>query len=198
MPTPITVHTIYGTVTGLIDANLRDSNHTRLHEFERPKFTYDIRLPDYSYGQAVSIDLGPDADNTYYWYLDGELHTSGLGKSSFSVWPDKGVHEISVIARNPDGAVVSTGAANTEVSEEAALEISVQKRDRISFTAPGGYSRVTWAYDGKVISENHPDRSEADSQIIRFSKKGRHTLTCRAEDSESGDFRLISWVINVN
>ena len=112
------VHTIYGTVTGSIDANLRGSIPVRpLPPTKSPRFTYDIKLPDYSNGQLISIDLGPDTENIYSWYIDGEVHSSGLGNTSFRARPATGTPEISFIARDSDGVVVSTWSDTVNVSE---------------------------------------------------------------------------------
>ena len=115
----IYVHTIHGTVVGVIDANLRESIPVRPPTRIKPTtFTYDFELPDYLYGQVVSIDLGPDKTRTYTWYIDGELHSSGLGLTSFRATPDPGIHEISFIARNADGDIISTWSGTANVSAE--------------------------------------------------------------------------------
>jgi hypothetical protein len=112
------IHTIYGTAKGLIDANLRETFPLNPRPpATAPSFTYDIKLPDYSYGQEISIVLGPDEKNTYSWYIDGELQISGLGKTSFRARPDIGEHEISFIAQNPDGVVVSKWSDTVKISE---------------------------------------------------------------------------------
>ena len=52
------VHTIYGTVTGLIDANLRDSKPVRPHHpVKFSKLSHYNKHADYLYGQVISIDL---------------------------------------------------------------------------------------------------------------------------------------------
>lgn len=112
------VHTIYGIAVGSIDANMRDlSLNDSLPPVMAPRFVYEISLPDYSYGQEISIDLNPDGENIYSWYIDGEVHSSGLGKTSFRARPEIGSHEISFVARNPDGVVVSTWSDTIEVFE---------------------------------------------------------------------------------
>lgn len=112
------VHTIYGTATGSIDVNLKESLPAKpLNPVKHPEFSYAIELPDYSYGQLISIDLGPDGSNTYFWYIDGEVHSSGLGETSFRARPEPGVHEISYIARNSEGIVVSSWSDTIEVSK---------------------------------------------------------------------------------
>ena len=112
------IHTIYGTAKGLIDANLRETfPPIPRPPATTPSFTYDIKLPDYSYSQEISIVLGPDEKNTCSWYIDGELHSSGLGKTSFRARPDIGEHEISFIAHNPEGVVVSKWSDTVKISE---------------------------------------------------------------------------------
>lgn len=112
------VETIYGTVSGTINATLSESNPSTLLQREKlPEFTYDIVLPDYSRGQQIVLNLPPDEVNTYSWYIDGELHSSGLGQTTFLAQPEPGTHEISFIARNPEGIVVSTWSDVTEVSK---------------------------------------------------------------------------------
>ena len=192
------VHTIYGTVSGVIDANLRDSIPARPPtKIKSSRFNYDFELPDYLFGQPVSIDLGPDKTRTYTWYIDGEIHSSGLGLTSFQARPEMGTHEISFIAKNADGEVVSTWSGTTRVSEEAPIIKTFRKGDKITFAAPGGYSRVTWIYNGKIISDTPLERSEYDSQEIAFKKKGAHTLVCHLQDSEKGHSRRITWSVNV-
>ena len=112
------VHTIYGTVSGLINATLSQSSPTRLRQrVNLLEFSYTITLPDYSLGQTIAVSLPSDEVNTYYWYINGELHSSGLGETSFRVKPDAGTYEISFIARNPEGEVVSTWSDTTLVSK---------------------------------------------------------------------------------
>jgi hypothetical protein len=112
------VHTIHGTVSGTISATLSESNPSKLLQREKkPEFTYHIVLPDYSRGQQIVVNLPPDKVNTYSWYIDGELHISGLGETTFLAQPEPGTHEISFIARNPKGVVVSTWSDVVEVSK---------------------------------------------------------------------------------
>jgi len=60
------VHTVRGTVKGLISANLRDSIPLVTRQpSSHPAFSYAIELPDYVYGQAVSVELNPDSKNIY-------------------------------------------------------------------------------------------------------------------------------------
>ena len=102
------VRTVFGTVTGTINATLSQSSPIgKSQREELPEFTYNIVLPDYSLGQQVSVNLPSDTVNTYSWYIDGKLHSSGVGETSFRARPDAGTHEISFIARNPEGEMVS-------------------------------------------------------------------------------------------
>jgi hypothetical protein len=111
------VETTYGTATGSIDANLRDSIAVApVRRVEYRILSYEFKLPDYSQGQTVAIDLKPDQSNTYYWYVDGELHSSGLGLTSFRLTPTPGDHEISFQAYNSVGIAVSSGSGTVHVS----------------------------------------------------------------------------------
>lgn len=113
------VHTVHGTVTGLIDANLRESHPPPVRtEVKLPEFTYQIKLPDYKTGQFISVNLNPDTKNTYLWYINGKVHSSGLGKTSFKALLDAGSYEISFIARNPEGEVISRWSDSTKVSKK--------------------------------------------------------------------------------
>lgn len=110
------VHSTYGMATGSIRASLLESFPSMRRE--RPKkseFVYGIVLPDYDYGQQIVIELDPDHVNTYFWYIDGELHSSGLGETSFRALPEVGTHEISFIAKNSAGDVVSSWSDTTIV-----------------------------------------------------------------------------------
>ena len=192
------VHTVHGRVTGRINANLRDSIPPLQHQRANlSEFRYSITLPDFVYGQLISIDLKPDNKNTYTWYIDGVVHSSGIGETSFRGWPEAGTREISYIAQNPDGVVLSQWSDTTEISEEEPLASTVRKGYQVPFSAPSGYSHVTWTLDGKLIAENHLERSGRDTQHVTFRKKGKHTLTCLAQGSESGNFRRIRWSVNV-
>jgi hypothetical protein len=113
------VHTVHGTVTGLIDANLNESHPPPVRtEVKLPELTYEIKLPDYEYGQLVSLDLYPDPENTYFWYINDKLHSSGPGETSFRAQLNPGSYEISFIARNPNGDVISRWSDSTEVSKK--------------------------------------------------------------------------------
>lgn len=110
------VHTIYGTATGTINVNLRNVIPPRpLQSVDMGKFIYSLDLPDYEYGQTISINLGADTKNIYTWYLNGEVRSSGLGQTSFEVRPEPGIQEISFIARTPDGEVHARGSGNTTI-----------------------------------------------------------------------------------
>lgn len=112
------VHSIYGKATGSIRASLLESFPSMRRERpKKPEFTYGIVLPDYAHGQQIVIELAPDQVNTYFWYIDGELHSSGLGETSFRALPGVGTHEISFIAKNPAGDVVSFWSDTTVVSK---------------------------------------------------------------------------------
>ena len=112
------VYSIYGTVTGSIKASLLESLPAKRRERKkRAEFTYGIVLPDYVHGQQIVVQLSPDKVNTYYWYVDGKLHSSGLGETSFRVIPEVGTHEISFVAKNPSGDVVSSWSDTTVVSK---------------------------------------------------------------------------------
>ena len=113
------VHTVHGIVTGLIDANLRESHPRPVRtEVKLPEFTYQIKLPDYKTGQLISVNLNPDKQNTYFWYINGKVHASGLGKTSFKALLDTGSYEISFTVRNPEGDVISRWSDRTEVTKE--------------------------------------------------------------------------------
>ena len=112
------VHTIHGTATGLINATLTETNPTRARKrVKLPEFSYAIVLPDYKHGQTIVISLPPDKVHTYSWYINGELHSTGLGETTFRTKPDEGSYEISYIAENPEGDVVSSWSDTTEVSK---------------------------------------------------------------------------------
>ena len=192
------VHTKHGTATGFIDANLRESNPIRaLNPVKWPEFTYDIELPDHVYGQVIAIDLSPDKVNTYTWTINGKVHSSGLGKTAFRAWPEPGSNEISYIAQNPEGVAVSSWSDTTVVTAEETVNITFRKGDKVPFTAPAGFSRVTWFLDGKTLADNHPDPSVRDTQQVKFKQRGTHLLSCKAQDSDNGNFRLLSWSVNV-
>jgi hypothetical protein len=192
------VRSVHGSVSGLINANLRDSippsEHRKLNLSE---FSYEIELPDYIYGRGVLIELNPDSKNTYSWYMDGELHSAGIGKTSFRAWPEAGSHEISYIARDPQGLVVSQWSDTTNIIEEEAISTVVRKGYQVPFSAPSGYAHVSWSLNDKIIAEKHLERSNRDTQFVTFRSKGRNTLTCLARDSETGDFRRITWSVEV-
>ena len=194
----LVVKTVYGTVRGVINADLRDSiPPLPPRTANLAKFSYDLKLPDYTHGQAISIELSADRKNTYTWYIDGEIHSSGPGETSFRAWPEPGVHEISYVARSPAGVVVSSWSDTTEIAEETAIKSTVRKGYKVPFSAPGGYTQVSWTLDGKLISANHVERSVQDTQLLKFRSKGKHVLTCLARGSVSGDFRRITWSVNV-
>jgi len=112
------VHTIYGKATGSINASFSESHPTKpKNRVRSPEFTYGIVLPDYLQGQLISINLNPDVVNTYSWYIDEELHSSGLGETSFRARPEVGTHEISLVVTNPEDEVVSTWSDTIQVSE---------------------------------------------------------------------------------
>lgn len=112
------VHTDYGTVKGLIDANMREMfPPVPRPATTTPSFSYDIELPDYPYGQEISIALNPDEKNTYNWYIDGKLHSSGPGQTTFRALLDIGEYEISFIAHNPEGVVVSKWSDTVKIIE---------------------------------------------------------------------------------
>lgn len=117
---------------------------------------------------------------------------------SLRAWPKAGVHEISYIAQSTDGTVVSRWSDTTNITEEEPIETSVRKGYKVPFSAPSGYSQVTWTLDGKLVSEKQLDRSDYDTQVLTFRRKGKHILTCLARGSENGDFRRIIWAIRVN
>ena len=194
----LVVKTVYGTVRGVINADLSDSiPPLPPRTANLARFSYDMKLPDYTYGKTISIELDADQKNTYTWYIDGEIHSSGLGESSFRAWPETGVHEISYVARSPAGAIVSSWSDTTEISEEIAIKSTVRKGYKVPFSAPAGYTQVSWMLDGKLISDNQVDRSVQDTQLVKFRNKGTHILTCLARGSVSGDFRRITWSVKV-
>jgi hypothetical protein len=193
------VYTVHGTAKGRIEAKLDHTNPTRPpFKSHMPRITYSPGQTSFLYGQAIAIRLGSDQVNTYSWFIDGELHSTGRGLTSLRAWPEPGSHEISVVARNPDGDVISKWSDTFDVIREATLSASVRKGEKMRFKAPSGHTRVAWYFDGKLIADNAPDRSERDVQSITFKKRGSHTLSCRAEDSTDGNFRLVSWSITVN
>ncbi len=113
------VHTRFGKATGRIDANLSDKHPSPPRKKTRlPDFSYEIVLPDYAYGQEITVYLKPDEVNTYFWSINGEAHSSGLGKTSFRAQLDPGTYEISFIARNPDGDIISSWSDTTEVRKK--------------------------------------------------------------------------------
>lgn len=110
------VQTTHGTATGVIDATLRDQHPIAPHlKARKPAFSYGIVLPDYPHGTEISVSLTPDNKNTYFWYINGEEHSSGLGLTSFRARLEPGTYEISFIAKNADGDVVSEWSDITEV-----------------------------------------------------------------------------------
>ena len=124
------VHTVYGTATALIDANPETSTPPVVpDQSENYSFSYAIELPDYAPGQLVSLDLRADSENTYTWYIDGKVHSSGLGLTSFRAVPEAGEHEISFIARDADGAVVSAWSDITRISNENVTVTTIRKKD---------------------------------------------------------------------
>ena len=192
------VYTRHGTATGIIDAHLEGSIPPRPRNKARPSmFSHDFELPEYHYGQVVSIDLGPNDKRTYNWTMDDELKVSGLGLSSFRAWPEIGEHEISFTATNANGELVSSWTGTAKVVAEAANRKTVRKGKKLTFSSPAGYTKVTWKYDGKVLSDETIERTGRSSQTIKFKSKGTHTVTCHAQGMENGNFRLITWLVNV-
>lgn len=141
--------------------------------------------------------MSPDKKNTYSWYIDGEMHSSGVAETAFRAWPEPGFREISFIAQSPDGVVVSRWSDTIEVIEEPAIMSTVRKGYQVPFSAPRGYSQVTWVLDGKVIADNHLDEKDHDTRVVKFRKKDKHVLTCLVREPESGNFRRITWSVNV-
>lgn len=126
------VYTAHGTAKGVIDANLDTvAQPAPRQQRTRPVISIDLEMPQYIQGQTVFIDLGPDEARHYTWYLDGEVHASGQGASRFSAKPEAGTHEVSFIARNAEGQVVSEGSGVVEVAEPPAnLKPAKKKRRR--------------------------------------------------------------------
>lgn len=192
------VYTRHGTATGIIDAHLEGSIPPRPRRKASPAmFSHDFELPEYLYGQVVSIDLGPNDKRTYNWNMDGKLKVSGLGLSSFRVWPEIGEHEISFTATNANGELVSSWTGTAKVVAEAANRKTVRKGKKLTFSSPAGFTQVTWKYDGKVLSDETIERTGRSSQTIKFKSKGAHTVTCHVQGMENGNFRLITWLVNV-
>lgn len=124
------VYTIYGTATALIDANPKKPKPpVQPGEPGNYSFSYAIELPDYAPGQVVSIDLREDGENIYTWYIDGKVHSSGQGLTSFRAVPEVGEHEISFIARDAAGAVVSAWSDITRISNENVMVTTIRKKD---------------------------------------------------------------------
>lgn len=98
-------------------------------------------------------------------------------------------------ARNPQGVVVSQWSDTTNIIE--AISTTVRKGYQVPFSAPSGYSHVSWSLNDKIIAEKHLERSNRYTQFVTFRNKGRNTLTCLASDSETGDFRRITWSAEV-
>jgi len=192
------VHTIYGTATGVINAGLKDS-HPAIphHPVKTSRVTSHGQQADYLYGQVVSVELSADKKNDYAWFLDGKTHSSGPGMTSFRAWPEVGIHEVSSIARNMDGTVVSTWSDSITIAKEESIRISTQRGKNVSFKAPNGYTQATWVFDGKLVSEHQLDRSDNDTQEIFFDNTGTHILSCKVQGSENGNFRLITWSVDV-
>ena len=111
------VYSIYGKATGAIRASLQEpDSETDTRRPNKVQFTYELALPDYKLGQEIVIKLNPDKINTYFWYVNGELHTYGLGETNFRMRPKTGIYEISLIAKDHEGDVVSTWSDTTQVS----------------------------------------------------------------------------------
>lgn len=192
------VHTVYGTVSGVINANLEDSNPARPHHpVKTSRLSNYGKQGGYLYGQVVSIDLSPDNKNTYTWSIDGETHSTGPGMTSFRAWPEAGLHEVTAVARNAGGVIVSTWSDTVKVVKEEVIKTSVRLGSNVSFRAPGGYLQATWAFDGKLVSDHHLKRSLNDTQLISFEDRGTHILTCKVQGLENGNFRLITWAVDV-
>lgn len=111
------VLTTHGTVKGVIDAHLGDSMPSASRsQVTRPAFRVELDLQQYVFGQVVSINLEPDPSRHYTWYLDGKVHSSGQGETSFRAQPEPGTHEVSFIASNAAGMVVSEGSGTFVVT----------------------------------------------------------------------------------
>jgi plastocyanin len=117
--------------------------------------------------------------------------------SSFRTWPEVGEHEISFKATNANGELVSAWTCTAKVAAEPVNRKTVKKGKKLTFSAPAGYTQVTWKYDGKVLSDETVERTGKSSQTIKFKSKGTHTVTCHAQGMENGNFRVITWVVNV-
>jgi hypothetical protein len=192
------VYTTHGTGTGTIDAHLEGSIPPRPPRKASPSiFTYDFELPVYLYGQAVTIDLGPNDRHTYSWYVNGELRASGKGLSSFRTWPDIGDHEISFSAINANGEMVSKWTGTVKVAAEEPIRKTVRKGRKLTFSSPTGFSHVTWKRDGKVLLEETVERTGSSIKTLKFNSRGSHTVTCHLRGKENDDFREISWTVEV-
>ncbi len=193
------VYTAHGTAKGVIDAHLRVSIPPRPpRDSGRAMFQVKLNLSEYVYGQAISIDLGSRKLRDYTWYIDGEVHASGQGLSSFRAWPEPGEHEISFVAKNAACDVVSEGSGIAVVKEEAAIMKSVSKGDKLTFVCPHGYTDVAWRLNGKVVAENAVPRDQKDQHTIKFKKKGAQTVSCRASGGENENFRQVTWQVSVH
>lgn len=105
----LVVHTVHGTVSGFITAQLEHATPPPPSYVVTTRTTsWDIELPAYPRGQEVVLDLGPDPGNTYFWYLDGALHASGPGLTTFRATPGPGRHALSFVAQDPAGVIVAT------------------------------------------------------------------------------------------
>lgn len=194
----LVVFSVHGKAKGLINANLRDSLPPKKHQpLNLSAFSYDIKLPDYTYGRAISIELNPDSKNSYTWLIDGEVHSSGLGVTSFRAWPEPGDHEISYIALSPEGVELSRWSDRTVVAEEETIAASIRKGYKVPFSSPAGFSQVSWSLDGEQIAQNSLDGQDYDTRYLKFRGKGRHTLICIARNPETGNFRRVTWLIRV-
>ena len=74
---------------------------------------------------------------------------------------------------------------------------TVRKGYKVPFSAPSGYSQVSWTLDGDLLSEKSLDRLDQDTQVVTFDSKGTHILICFARGAETGDFRRVTWSVKV-
>ncbi|MCP4048959.1 MAG: hypothetical protein GY732_23545, partial [Gammaproteobacteria bacterium] len=110
---------------------------------------------------------------------------------------EPGEHEISFVGRNAAGDIVSSWSGTARVLANKVIKKTVRKGKKLMFKTPGGYSRVTWTYDGKVLADTQLDGSRSHSQMISFKRKGTHVVTCHVQGSENGNFQLITWSVKV-
>jgi hypothetical protein len=192
------VYTPHGVAKGVIDAHLRSTVPPRPRVAgESFRSFIGLELPDHFYGQAVAINLAADEKNFYTWYVDGEVEAAGQGMTSFRTRPEIGEHEITFDVRNPGGVITSEGGGKVSIVAEEAVRKTIRKGKTLRFAVPAGYSSATWAMNGKPITSRKARSGESTLKEIRFGNKGTHTVTCLLQNPDNGNFRMLTWLIDV-